>query len=57
MNVGAVALRTKLAALGVGPDMIGAVESELNREGLSLGPIAKPMKLPTFGSSGSTQAA
>ncbi len=49
MNVGAVALRAKLAALGVGPDMIGAVESELNREGLSLGPLAKPMKLPTFG--------
>jgi hypothetical protein len=56
MNVGAVALRTKLAALGVGPDMIGAVEGELNREGLSLGPIAKPMKLPTFGSSTTSAA-
>ncbi len=56
LNVGAVALKTKLATLGVGPEMLGLVEDELNREGLSLGPLAKPMKLPTFGSSHSTAA-
>lgn len=49
LNVGAAALQTKLAALGVGPEMIGLVEDELNREGLSLGPLATPKKLPTFG--------
>jgi hypothetical protein len=49
MNVGAVALRTKLASLGVTDEMVGLVEDELNREGLSLGPLAKPAKLATFG--------
>ena len=48
LDVGAVALRTKLASLGIGDDMIGLVEHELNREGLSLGPLAKPPKLPTL---------
>jgi len=57
MNVGAAALRTKLAALGISDDMVGLVEDELNREGLSLGPLARPPKLPTFGSSRSKQAA
>ncbi len=33
-NVGAVALRAKLASLGIGGDVIGLVETELNREGL-----------------------
>ena len=51
INVGAVALRTKLASLGVSGDMLGLVEGELNREGLSLGPLAKPTMLPTFGKS------
>lgn len=49
MNVGAAALRTKLETLGIGDDMVGLVENELNREGLSLGPLARPRKLPTFG--------
>jgi hypothetical protein len=49
LNVGAAALQTKLASLGVGPEMIGFVEEELNREGLSLGALATPKKLPTFG--------
>lgn len=48
MDVGAVALRTKLASMGIGDDMIGLVEEELNREGLSLGELAKPRRLPTL---------
>lgn len=48
LNVGAGVLRTKLKALGVGDDMLGLVEEELNREGLSLGPLSKPTKLATF---------
>jgi hypothetical protein len=48
LDVGAVAIRGQLDALGVSPDMIGLVEQELNREGLTLGPIAHPPKLTTF---------
>jgi hypothetical protein len=48
LNVGAGVLRTKLKALGVGDDMLGLVEEELNREGLSLGPLSKPTRLATF---------
>lgn len=48
LDVGTVALRAKLGALGIGADMFGLVEEELNREGLSLGGIAKPKKLPTL---------
>jgi len=48
MNVGASMLRTKLASHGIGDDMIGMVEQELNREGLTLGVVAKPPRLPTF---------
>lgn len=48
MDVGAVALRAKLASMGIGDDMIGVVEEELNREGLSLGELAKPRRLPTL---------
>ena len=48
LNLGAVALETKLKSLGIGNDMVGLVEDELNREGYSLGPLAKPRKLPTF---------
>ncbi len=50
LDVGAVALRAKLASLGVDPDMIGLVEEELNREGMTLGPLAHPPKLKTFAS-------
>ena len=50
MDIGAAALAPKLAALGIGPDMIGLVEQELNREGMSLGPLAHPPKLSTFAS-------
>jgi hypothetical protein len=48
LDLGAAALAPKLSALGIGPDLIGLVEQELNREGLSLGPLAHPPKLATF---------
>lgn len=48
VDVGAIALRGKLRSLGVGDDMVGIVEQELNREGLSLGPLARGSHLPTF---------
>lgn len=48
LDVGAVALRSKLASLGIGADMFGLVEEELNREGYTLGAIAKPRRLPTL---------
>jgi hypothetical protein len=48
VDVGAVALRAKLASMGIGPDMFGLVEEELNREGLTLGALAKPPRLPTL---------
>lgn len=47
-DVGAVALRTKLAQLGVGNDLFDLVEEELNREGYTMGSIAKPPKLTTI---------
>lgn len=49
LDVGAVALRAKLATLGIGPDMFDLVEQELNREGLTMGPLARPPKLTTIG--------
>ncbi len=48
MNVGANVLRSKLASHGIGDDMFGMVEEELNREGLTMGAVAKPKKLPTL---------
>jgi hypothetical protein len=45
MDLGAMALKSKLGALGIGDDMVGLVEEELNREGLSLGPLARTKKL------------
>ena len=50
MDVGSAYLRTKLDALGVGADMVGLVEEELNREGMTLGVLAHPPKLTTFAS-------
>ena len=40
LSVGAQLLKTKLGAWGIAPGLIGAVEKELNREGLSLGVLA-----------------
>jgi len=41
-NVATQALRIKLASMGVHPVMLTSLEQELNREGLSLGPLAAP---------------
>jgi len=57
LDVGAVALRSQLGALGIGPDMVGLVEQELNREGLSMGVVARPPKLPTFANLQAARAA
>ncbi len=50
LSIGAAALRSKLGALGIGDDIVGLVEQELNREGLSMGVLANPPKLTTFAS-------
>src|SRR5262249_33738793 len=50
LDIGAAALTSKLASLGIGSDMIGLVEEEMNREGLTLGVLAHPPKLTTFAS-------
>jgi hypothetical protein len=50
LDLGAAALRTKLASLGIGDDLVGLVEEELNNEGLTLGVFAHPPKLTTFAS-------
>ena len=39
---GVEALRLKLAALGLAPPVLSTLERELQREGLTLGPLAKP---------------
>ena len=39
-----------------GPELY-ADANRLNREGLTLGPLARPKKLPTFGSTGAKRAA
>ena len=44
LNVGALALAPKLAALGITGPMLELVEQELNAEGLSLGPLANPKR-------------
>jgi hypothetical protein len=48
MDVGVAALKSQLGALGIGVDMIPLVEQELNRQGLTLGTLAQPPRLPTF---------
>lgn len=40
LSVGAQLLKAKLGAWGIAPALVGAVEKELNREGLSLGALA-----------------
>ncbi|MFT3700192.1 MAG: hypothetical protein QM831_44005 [Kofleriaceae bacterium] len=51
LDIGAAALRAKLAALGVTGDLVGLVEDELNHEGLTLGVLAHPPHLSMFGGS------
>lgn len=48
LGVGSAALHAKMNALGIGPDIVGLVEQELNREGLTLGVLANPPRLATF---------
>lgn len=44
------AIRLKLATMGVSPPLLSSIEGELNREGLSLGPLASPRPMiGTFG--------
>lgn len=50
-QVGLEALRTKLATMGIAGPVLGSIERELKREGLSLGPLASPA--PVVGSLGS----
>jgi hypothetical protein len=57
LDVGASALRSELSSLGIGDDMVGLVESELNREGLTMGVLAHPPKLTTFASMQKNNAA
>ncbi len=52
VNVGSAVLHQKLASYGIGEDMFGLVEEELNREGLTLGALARPSKLATFATIG-----
>ena len=57
LSVGAAALRSKMASYGIGDDMVGLVEQELNREGLSMGVLAHPPRLTTFATMQSKRAA
>jgi len=47
-NIGLEAVKVKLATLGVTPPVLNTLEQELNREHLSLGPLATPA--PMLGS-------
>jgi hypothetical protein len=57
LDLGSIALREKLATLGIGADMLGLVEEELNREGLSMGPLARPPTPVTFATVAQKRAA
>jgi len=46
LKVGTELVRTKLASLGLGPEVIAAVEDELRVEGLTLGALAEPPPQP-----------
>jgi hypothetical protein len=46
MQVGAAALQSQLAKYGVGAQILGELERELNREGVSLGALAAPPPPP-----------
>ena len=57
LDIGAAALRSKLDTLGIGGDMVGLVEEELNREGLTMGVLAHPPRLTTFATMQNKRAA
>ena len=46
-----------ISSYGIGDDMFGLVEEELNREGLTMGVLAHPPKLTTFATMGQRKAA
>ncbi len=46
VQIGSAALQTQLAKLGIGSQVIGELERELNREGATLGAIAAPPPQP-----------
>lgn len=50
LDIGATLLRSKLGALGIGEDIFNLVEQEANKDGRTLGVLARPPKLPTFAS-------
>lgn len=41
-KVGLEAVKLKLAAMGISPPVLSAIDEELQREGLTLGPLAEP---------------
>jgi hypothetical protein len=41
-DVAVTALQTKLATMGITPPVLNTIEGELNQEGYTLGPVAKP---------------
>jgi len=57
VDVGATVIRSKLGALGIGSEVIGELEQEFNREGLTLGPLASSPRLSALGSLASKRAA
>jgi hypothetical protein len=48
LDLGSLYLRAKLGAIGLAPEVIGLLESRLNEEGRTLGPVAHPPELATF---------
>lgn len=46
LNIGAAALQAKLSQLGIGQPVLREIERELNREGLTLGAVAKAPPMP-----------
>jgi len=46
LEAGTAAVRVKLAMLGITPGMLGVLESELNRDGMTLGAVGKPAPPP-----------
>ncbi|HTR50274.1 MAG TPA: hypothetical protein VMJ10_06170 [Kofleriaceae bacterium] len=50
VDIGASVLRSELGSFGIGDDVFNLVEQEANKQGMTLGPLAHPPKLPTFAS-------
>jgi hypothetical protein len=50
VDIGSSLLRSQLGALGIGDDVFNLIEQESNKQGMTLGPLAHPPKLPTFAS-------